>query len=107
MEAAAASSRRTAQQDIVRALASIDKTKANRYGARCAVPDPKFKPLVLRALPTASVRRIGPSAYECYVGEQRIRSRGCSGAHSTSHHAWVCLARFVGSRAFSASEQAA
>ncbi len=85
-----------AHHEIAQALAILDKTNRHRLGASRAFPNPKIKPLVLRAMPSAKVRRNASSqAYECFIGDERIGGRGCSDSHSTPDKAWACLARHI------------
>ncbi len=89
-----------ARASLTEALALLDQAESSRFTSRFR-PQPKFKPLVLQAEPLASVRRVGTwagrqviaVAYECFIGEQRITVMGCD--HSTSHKAWICLARYI------------
>ena len=94
---------------IARALADIDEAEACRFTGRRRPPKPKLKPLVLKAVPHAKVRRVGSwngrqlisASYECLIGDKRIRSKGCD-RHMTPDAAWICLARFITSPGFAA-----
>ena len=76
---------------IAQALACYDTAYTNRRSAERQAPRTKFKPLVLKAVPSARVRRIG-GTYECFIEGAHVQ---CKGEHSTPDRAWLCLARFV------------
>lgn len=94
----------SAHAELMRALTSIEHAEDCRRTSQCRRLSPHLKSLVLKVAPTASVHRIGSwdgrritsaVAFECFIGDQRISERGCTGAHSTSNKAWICLARYV------------
>ena len=99
MQSCTGGARNCAREEIAQALALIETAKKRRLSAQRAFPNPKIKPLVLRAAPDANVRRTPTRLFECYIGEKRIRSKSCD-AHKTANDAWVCLARFITSRDF-------
>lgn len=89
---------------LAQALACFDKAESARLSTRRRPPKPKFKPLVLSAAPGASVRRSATtSQFECFVDGRRVHVPGCACGHSTADRAWLCLARYVSSPAYTAA----
>jgi hypothetical protein len=103
METAATSSALTAHEQIRQALAGYDtprtyKPKRRDFEHRhLNLKRPKFKALVLSAVPSAAVRRVG-GTFECFIGGEHVN---CRGEHSTPDRAWLCLARVIASGAAS------
>jgi len=83
------------RRDIAQALAGYDAARKFKPKRRdfehMQLTRPKFKPLVLSVLPTASVHRVG-GTFECFVGGEHVQ---CRGEHTTPDRAWLCLARFI------------
>lgn len=73
------------------AIASHDAAYTNRRAVVRQAPRLKFKPLVLKVVPTAKVQRVS-GAFECYIGGEHVH---CRGEHITPDKAWLCLARFI------------